>query len=93
MATPLSRAEAILQANLNGETYNGPILSRIEEQLAELNTGGGGGGEGTKDYNKLNNKPQLNGTTLQGNQSLEDLGIQEEMESISSDELSGMWED
>lgn len=36
---------------------------------------GDGGGSGTTDYNELNNKPQIAGTTLSGNKSLSDLGI------------------
>lgn len=38
--------------------------------------GGGGGGTGTDNYNDLNNKPSINGTTLSGNKSLDNLGIQ-----------------
>ena len=34
-----------------------------------------GGGSGVSDYNDLNGKPQINGVTLQGNMTLEDLGI------------------
>ena len=35
----------------------------------------GGGSGGTSDYDALNNKPQIAGTTLSGNKSLADLGI------------------
>lgn len=38
-------------------------------------SGGGGGGGGTTNYNALSNKPQINGVTLSGNKSLDDLGI------------------
>lgn len=40
-------------------------------------TGGGssGGEVGTSDYNKLTNRPSINGTTLSGNQSSSDLGL------------------
>lgn len=38
-----------------------------------------GGGSGVSDYNDLNGKPQINGVTLQGNMSLEDLGMFEIM--------------
>ena len=38
-------------------------------------TGSGGGGSGTDDYNDLNNKPSINGVTLQGNKSLVQLNI------------------
>lgn len=34
-----------------------------------------GGGGGTSSYNDLENKPQINGRTLQGNKTLSDLGI------------------
>lgn len=34
-----------------------------------------GGGGGTSNYNDLENKPQINGKTLQGNKTLSDLGI------------------
>ena len=30
---------------------------------------------GTTDYNKLKNKPSINGVTLEGNKTLEELGI------------------
>ena len=36
---------------------------------------GGGGGGGTNNYNELNNRPQINGTTLTGNKSASDLGL------------------
>lgn len=36
----------------------------------------GGGGGGTSNYNDLTNKPQIAGTTLSGNKTLADLGIQ-----------------
>ena len=37
--------------------------------------GGGGGTGGTSNYNDLTNKPQINGTTLTGNKTLDELGI------------------
>ena len=39
---------------------------------------GAGGGGGTSDYSQLSNKPQINGVTLNGNQSSSDLGITSE---------------
>lgn len=36
----------------------------------------GGGGTGTSDYNDLTNKPQINGVSLSGNKTLDQLGIQ-----------------
>ena len=37
---------------------------------------GKGGDSGTTDYNELNNKPQINNVELDGNKTLEELGIQ-----------------
>lgn len=39
----LSRAEKILQAKLNGESYDAPPQSRLEKLLLEMGAGGGGG--------------------------------------------------
>lgn len=36
-----------------------------------------GGGSGTSDYDQLNNRPSVNGTTLSGNQTSSDLGLQD----------------
>lgn len=36
---------------------------------------GGGGGGGTTNYSELSNKPSINGVTLDGNKTSEDLGI------------------
>ena len=36
---------------------------------------GGGGGGGTNDYNSLNNRPKINGTTLSGDKSGDDLNL------------------
>lgn len=38
--------------------------------------GGGGGGGGVSDYDALSNRPQVNSTTLTGNLSSSDLGLQ-----------------
>lgn len=40
-----------------------------------LNKSSGGGGTVEKDYNKLDNKPTINGHTIVGNQTSESLGI------------------
>lgn len=40
-----------------------------------IDSHGGGGGGGTTNYNELNNRPQINGTTLTGNKSASDLGL------------------
>ena len=44
---------------------------------------GSGGGEGTDNYNDLNNKPKINGHTLSGNKTASDLGL------ASAEDLEG----
>ncbi len=51
----------------------------LDSETGELTATGGGGGGGTSNYNDLSNKPSINGTTLAGNKSLADLGIQSEL--------------
>ena len=43
--------------------------------INEAAQSGGGGGGGTTNYNSLTNKPQINGHTLSGNQTAEQLGL------------------
>ena len=70
------RNAAILQSIIDGTAYTDPPQSRIEELLIELKQViEAGGGGGTTNYNGLSNKPQINSVTLQGNKSLNDLGI------------------
>ena len=52
----------------------GNKAERIAAALETIADGSGGGG-GTTNYNALSNKPQINGVTLSGNKSLDDLGI------------------
>jgi len=64
--------------------YHTSTGDSIEHDLAGLlfdesgGTGGGdsGGGTGTNNYNELNNKPSINGATLQGNVTLATIGAQ-----------------
>lgn len=46
-----------------------------------------GSGSGTSDYNELSNKPSINGTTLKGNMSFEELGIQPTGDYATRDEI------
>lgn len=48
-------------------------IKKHDDAILELSKGGGGGG--TSDYAKLANKPSINGHTLVGDLSSEDLGI------------------
>lgn len=51
--------------------------TRIEQYLDAIVRNGGGGGGGTSNYNALTNKPSINGVTLIGNKTLEELGVRE----------------
>lgn len=51
------------------------------EYIAEHISGGGGGG--TNNYNALINRPKINGHTLEGDKSFEDLGL----ESLTSEQI------
>ena len=54
---------------MNVDRQKIPIALDVKEYI-----GGCQPGE-SKDYNKLVNKPQINGVTLEGNKTLEELGI------------------
>ncbi len=75
---PQSRVEKILHATMGEQIALEPPQSRVEEDLLALKEvieQGGGGGGGTNDYNKLINKPTLNGTTLEGDMTSTDVGV------------------
>lgn len=91
--TPQSRAEEILFATINGEPYDGLPQSRIEELLLELKQvieSGGGGGGGTNNYNLLQNKPQVNGVTLSGNKTTDDLGLVGEDSDLTTAQMDAL---
>lgn len=57
-----------------------PIINKVlnpDGSISKLTDylGGGGGGGGTTDYNALNNKPSINGVTLSGNKTSEQLQL------------------
>lgn len=70
---PQSRNEAILRATIDGTEYTAPPQSRIEDLLLELKEAIEQGGGSVESYEQLTNKPQINGTTLSGDKSTEDL--------------------
>ncbi len=51
-----------------------PITLEVKEYIGETNS--------NKDYENLYNKPQINGITLEGNLSLEEIGIEIETDNI-----------
>ncbi len=73
---PQSRVEKIIHSMTGDQVTLEPPQSRVEEDLLALKEviEQGGGGGGTKDYNALENKPSINGTILQGDLTLEDIG-------------------
>lgn len=73
---PQSRAEEILIATINGTEYEALPQSRLEYLLLELKATIEAGGSGTMDYNALINRPKINGETLEGNKSAEDLNLE-----------------
>lgn len=95
MAQPQSRAEAIVQATIDGETYEGLPQSRLEALLIELNHGGGGGG--TTNYEALENLPKINGSEIKGEVADDILSLieplpesdVEDLEDIISDDPNG----
>lgn len=73
MDEPITRKETYLAA-IAGEDVEVPEpVTREEVYLKAILDNGGGGGEGTRNYNQLTNKPQINGTELSGNKTTEDL--------------------
>jgi hypothetical protein len=77
---PKSRVEALLQDIAGQMPEANPSEGTTTGTLERLKIGNDiysveGGGSGTSDYDALNNKPQIAGTTLSGNKSLADLGI------------------
>ena len=54
---------------------NPDALVQIWAAIDELKAGGGGGTGGTTNYENLSNKPQLNGVTLEGNKTLDQVGV------------------
>lgn len=76
---PITREEMYL-SNIAGEGTQLPDhpVTRVEQYLEYIANNGGGGG-GTTNYEALSNKPQVNGTTLSGNKTSADLGLQDEL--------------
>ena len=72
----------IKKINVGGTEYE--VRSDLEERiktLEEQETGGGGEVvEGTTDYSQLENKPSINKVTLEGNKTLDELGIPSKQE-------------
>lgn len=72
---PQSRVEKIIHSMIGDQVELEPPQSRVEEDLLTLKEVIEQGG-GTTDYNALQNKPSINGTTLEGNLNSEDVGVE-----------------
>lgn len=68
----------VLQNNKQDVLISGENIKTINNEsiLGSGNIEIGGGGGGTSDYTNLTNKPKINNVELNGNKSLNDLGIQ-----------------
>ena len=56
--------------------FTGAVTAEYDGSLQQtINIPTGGGSGGTTDYNNLSNKPQLNGVTLEGNKTLDQIGV------------------
>lgn len=65
-----SRADS---GEFDGKDY--VLTEEDKEEIAGMVEGGGTGGNGTTDYNNLENIPTVNGTEVKGNLTLEELGL------------------
>lgn len=59
----------------------------LAKSYTDRTTGGGGGSGGADNYNLLKNLPMIEGKTLKGNLSLEDIGAQPAGNYLTSEEL------
>lgn len=83
---PITREDKYYNYLINGGDFDllPKPIQRREIYLYYLcqNGIGGGGSGGTTNYTSLTNKPKINGVTLEGNKSLEDIGIDTPKENI-----------
>lgn len=73
---PQATAETLGGIKANARTENDTQEIKIDTETGILYTTPTGGTGGTGNYNDLENKPSINNVTLQGNVTLEQLGVQ-----------------
>lgn len=61
------------------------IVEKIEKEMVSIEEGSSTGG--TNNYNNLTNKPKINNVELKGNKTSKQLGLQEEMDSLTNMEI------
>lgn len=77
----------IVTAVLSKRGYDTTIVP-INVAVLYISSSGTGG---TTNYERLHNKPMINGVTLQGDKTLEDFGMQEEMEDVTDSEIDDLF--
>lgn len=75
---PITREETFMAAGAGREVETPTPVTRKEMFLKDIADNAGGGGSGTSNYNDLSNKPSINNTTLSGNKTSSELGLQSE---------------
>ena len=85
---PQATAEALGGIKANARTEDDTQEIKIDTATGILYTTPTGGTGGTDDYTELENKPSINNVTLQGNLTLEQLGIQAAGDYVSTGELN-----
>ena len=73
----LSTVNGVMQGSKAILTNSDSTYYRIrgDNTWIKIETGGGGGGTGTNDYNALINKPTINGKTVEGNVTSDDIDV------------------
>lgn len=74
-----------LQANEQIVQDEPDALAQIWDAIDELRLSGGGGEGGTTDYERLSNQPKINGVTLVGNKTAEELELQPKGDYLTSE--------
>ena len=85
---PITRKEQYYSYMAGESSYLPEPITREEQYLYYLcvnGSGGGVGGEtGTSNYNDLSNKPSINGVTLEGNKTGEEIGLINENQGVEN---------
>ena len=73
----LSTVSGVMQGSKAILTNSDSTYYRIrgDNTWIKIESGGGGGGTGTNDYNALINKPTINGKTVEGNVTSDDIDV------------------
>ena len=78
----VTRKEKYYQYLATGTGVIPDPVTREEQYLYYLCMNGGTGGGGTTDYNNLQNQPKINGVTLKGNKTADELKITADIQQV-----------